>query len=114
MINYSLFLKFVSTMCVFINKQSIYLPTGTPKKYETWKTTWVLLIRLMGPSIKTNMRKISVILTVFIQIFKRCLILLTRVHTFIKLRNRYFSCFLGLPVSIIVYCVIPVSVYIDR
>ena len=36
---------------------------GVPKKHETWKTTWELwidiLIRLKGPSIKTNIWKIS-------------------------------------------------------
>ena len=43
--------------------------TGSPKKHETWKTTWGLfidiLIRINGPSIKTNIRKICMILTEF-------------------------------------------------
>ena len=37
------------------------------QKYETWKTTWGLFIGILikGPSIKENMRKICVMLTVF-------------------------------------------------
>ena len=43
--------------------------TGSPKKHETWKTTWGLLIdiliRMKGPSIETDMRNFSLMLTEF-------------------------------------------------
>ena len=42
---------------------------GSPKKHETWKTTWellpVILERIKGPSIKTNMPKLYVKLIEF-------------------------------------------------
>ena len=66
-----------------------WLTTGRHKKHETWKTTWWLLIDLLlsvkSPSVKTNMRKISVMFTVFIQIFKHeAFSLFTRVHIISK------------------------------
>ena len=53
---------------VYIFYIDIYIYAGSPKKHETWKTTCgiliYILIRMKGPSIETNMRKMCVILTV--------------------------------------------------
>ena len=54
----------------FDNKDhGIFSDTGSPKQHATWKTTWRLLIdiliRLKGPSITTNMRKVSLMLTFY-------------------------------------------------
>ena len=58
--------------------KNIFVPTWSPKKHETWKTTCGLLIgiliKMKSPSIKPNMRKISVMFTDFIQIFKQGLV----------------------------------------
>ena len=68
------------TPCPTYTLEHPVLPTESPKKNLTWKTTWGLLIciliRMKGPSIKTNTRKISVGFTVFIQIFERGLVYL--------------------------------------
>ena len=46
-----------------------FYATGSPKKHENWKTTWGLLIdiliRMKSPSIKTNIQKNGVMITVF-------------------------------------------------
>ena len=50
------------------NVTSVILIFREYQKHETWKTTWRFLMdiltRMKGPSIKTNMRTIRVILTV--------------------------------------------------
>ena len=71
--------------------------TGSPKKHETWKTTWGLiidlLIRMKGPSFKTNLRKISVMLTEFYKILQPSPSLWTRAYICNNLKKS--ACFMS-------------------
>ena len=61
---FTIFLRNI-TICVF----GIAWIYRESQKHETWKTTWGLLIciliRMIGLSIETNMRKVSVMLNEF-------------------------------------------------
>ena len=60
------------------------LTTGSPKKHETLKATWGLLmyilISMIEPSIKTNMRMVSVMLTEFYLNLREAFSLFTRAN----------------------------------
>ena len=84
--------RLLEALTTLVGSESINITHGetrSPKKHETWKMTWGclidILIRMKGPSIKINMRKMNVRFTVFFQTFKWGLVyLLIRAHIFSK------------------------------